>query len=148
MDINLPLEIICEIAAYLDIDTKRHLESAIKKMHGVLLPDYLFISDYKRMFDQSISELGNISYITRCTDISYRYTLNPVSRIYNGCAVNVFIDNTLIVSRSGGYDRSIVDKIDTVRSDGFPRRVNIRWYKNTNSKKNQYFKIMENLIVN
>jgi hypothetical protein len=55
---SLPAEIICEIANYLDIIDTKSLGNAL----SLKMPDYLFISKYKKIYNKSVDEINQIVY--------------------------------------------------------------------------------------
>lgn len=56
--VNLPLEIICEVAIYLTIDDIKSLENTLK----YTFPNYIFVPKYKEIFNKSINEISKIMY--------------------------------------------------------------------------------------
>lgn len=55
---DLPVEIICEIANYLEILDITSFENIL----GYKLPHYVFIPKYKEIFDKSIGEINRINH--------------------------------------------------------------------------------------
>jgi hypothetical protein len=127
----------------------KRLESVLRNSYRIELPNYLYIFKYKELFNQSIDKIGRVLYYVNVTkDKSYRYHKRDPPAIvypgvYNDCVTSAFRNNALIISRETGYDRTP----PTACSDDFPRRVSIKLHRDVARKKDQFFKINENVVI-
>lgn len=154
---ELPLEIVCEIVKFLDIDDINKFENALK----ITLPNYIFIPGYRKIFKQSIDKIIRIGYTEYAPNkISYRYFgCQDINNKRHGmdcnelgacnecseCTTYTMYNDTLNIFRNGGrYRRSgELSDLTEINPTEFAKRVKIDACtdKNTNGKINHSFRI-------
>lgn len=140
----LPLEIICEIAAGMDLADINNIENAL----GVALPHYIYVPAYKRIFKKSIDIIKRIGYKEFITtnrgvnSLTYRYfgcsDLNNErhGECTNSTACNECLEcstfrihsNILNITKNGGRYRRSVEEHELVEINpvDYPKTVTIK----------------------
>lgn len=135
--INLPAEVIYEIATQLNIKDIKRFEIAL----NIDIPEYVFNHKYKDIFDQSVNKINQITFEIK-DSYGYDATFRSLGK-YNSSYTYAdrLGDRSLTVTRTGGdysFDHVDTAPVHTNFMPGVKRQVGIIGYTETNKAIKSY----------